>query len=174
MALRVEQSAARTTRTLLPIDGGRRPEPTAAAQQFWRRLIFSAVVDAKKTRNGIPTDSAILARWWIVEHRPDARNREEWERSFGCACERLGRDAVMLRDKLVQQIDAALAESYAEHVQSVVYVRKAMVLSCAGLPRAIARQYLLPLVDEQDFEEVAGIDHGDQYAMYDQREEPAA
>ena len=86
----------------------------------------------------------------------------------------LGRDEVVLRAALLERIDKSLKAQYELHVQSVLYVRRAMVLACAGVPTAIARQYVLPLVDEEDYEQVADVDHGDQYAMYDQRELTAA
>ena len=39
---------------------------------FWRRYIDSAVAEACKTRWGVPTDSAILERWWIeADFAPD-------------------------------------------------------------------------------------------------------
>ena len=140
------------------------------APQFWRRLIFGAVQEAKRTRCGVPTDEAILARWWLTEHRPDPSCTDEWERSFDGACERLGRDPVVLRKQLIDQIDKSIKRQSEQHLQSVIYIRRAMVLACAGVPTAISRQYLLALVDERSHDEIAGIDHGDQYIMYDQRE----
>ncbi len=151
--------------TLMPIDSSR--------QRFWRRLVFHAVAEAKRTRCGVPTDSAILERWWI-EHQPTAADKDEYERSFNHACEQMGRDPDKMRKKFLEQIEASNLADFKLHVQSVMYLRRAMVLACAGVPTAIARQYAMPLCDEQDYEHVAGIDYGDQYAMYDQRETPAA
>lgn len=129
--------------------------------KFWRWMINSAVADAKRTAYGLPTDAAILARWWIEEHRPKQSDREEWERSFECACSWLGLDAKAERERLVIELDAHVFAAYREHVRTTVYQRRAAVLTCAGMPTAIARQNVLPLVSETDYEHVAGIEHGD-------------
>lgn len=142
--------------------------------KLWTDLIAHAVQDAKRTVQGLPTDSAILARWWIAEHQPKQADKDEWERSFECACEWLDRETAAYRKELLEEIDSALMLQYEEHVQAVIYVRRAMVLSCAGMPTAIARQFVLPLVSKKDYEDVAGVDHGDKYVMYDRPEPQAA
>jgi hypothetical protein len=129
--------------------------------KFWRWLINSAAADAKRTHHGLPTDAAILARWWIEEHKPTQANREEWERSLDCACSWLGVDPVAERKKLLAEIDDHLRAAYDDHVRTTVYLRRAAVLTCAGYPTAVARQCVLPLVSEPDYEHVAGVDHPD-------------
>lgn len=124
-------------------------------------MIRGAVADAKRTRYGLPTDAAILARWWIEEHQPRQADKEEWERCFECACSWLSLEPGKERKRLLEEVDAALQLAYLEHVRSTVYLRRAAVLSCAGMPTAIARHYELPLVSEADYEHVAGVDHAD-------------
>lgn len=146
----------------------KRPNPKALPQLLmWRKLIDQAVQDSKRTAQGMPTDVAILARWWIAEHKPKQSEREEWERSFECACSWIDQDTAAYRIQLVAEIDLVLRNSLDAHVQAVIYVRRAMVLSCAGFPTAIAKQFVMPLVSKHDWEDVAGVDHGDRYVMYD-------
>lgn len=152
-----------------------RPNPKALPQLLlWRKLIDQAVQDAERTLHGMPTDVAILSRWWIAEHQPKQAEREEWERSFECACSWIDQDPVLYRKQLIEKIDGALRKSLDVHVQAVLYVRRAMVLSCAGFPTAIAKQFVMPLVSKHDWEDVAGVDHGDRYVMYDRPEMKAA
>jgi hypothetical protein len=63
------------------------PVPT-----LYLKMLDHAITDAKRTRCGMPTDAAILARWWIEEHRAAETDRVDWERSFACACHWLSRD----------------------------------------------------------------------------------
>jgi hypothetical protein len=141
--MRVHMEAERTNRSLTQA-----PEPKKMtgdpALLFWRRLIESAVADAKRTKFGLPTDTAILARYWIAEDRPTQENKDEWERSFECACQWLDLDTNAERQARLKEIDEALAHSYKEYASKVTYVRRAAVLACAGKPTAIARQYIPP------------------------------
>jgi hypothetical protein len=130
----------------------------------WRRLLNHAVDEAKKTADGLPTDLAILARWWIADLQPQESDRHEWERSFGCACHWLDIDAVVERKRLVREIDQVLKKAWMEVWYRLVYVRRAMVLTCAGMPIAIAGQFLLPLASEATYDEVAGVDKPDMFA----------
>ncbi len=173
--VQVQIDAARTDRSLVQAKAQKRIERNPV-MGMWAKLIDQAVQDAKRTVQGLPTDGAILARWWIAEHQPAESAKEDWERSFACACVWLGWDAASKRKRLIERIDHSLHRQYEAHVQSVIYVRRAMVLSCAGFPTTIARQYMMPLVSEKDYEDVAGIDFGDEYVMYDQRDHlaPAA
>ena len=128
MAIGVGIDAAPGSRSLIPVERGRRGEPAQVMLRFWRKLIFIAVAEAKKTHCGMPTDGAILARWWIAELRPERTDRVEWERSFSCACEMLSRDETVLRAELLKEIDKALRRANRVHVQSAIYLRRAMVL----------------------------------------------
>lgn len=159
----VHIDAARTQRSLVAAaDSVKRPqlkaEPTL---KFWRWLINSAVADSKRVYAGLPTDAAILGRWWIEEHRPLQSQRLEWERCFECACTWLDLDPMKERVSLLHEIDRHLEQAYRDHVRTTVYQRRAAVLTAAGIPTAIARQNLLPLISEHDYEHVAGIEHGD-------------
>ena len=129
--------------------------------KFWRWMINSAVSDAKKTRNGLPTDAAILARWWLEEHKPSQSERGEWERSLACCCQWLEVDLDAERKRLLAEIDESLSEAYRMHVRVSVYTRRAAVLACAGVTVTLARQHVLPLVSDADYEHIADIDHGD-------------
>lgn len=130
----------------------------------WRRLLNHAVDEAKKTIDGLPTDLAILARWWIADLQPTESQQDEWERSFGCACHWLDIDPDAERRRLVREIDKALKAAWIEVWYRLVYERRAMVLSCAGVPIAIAGQFMLPLASELTYDEVAGIDKPDMFA----------
>jgi hypothetical protein len=130
----------------------------------WRRLLNHAVDEAKKTTEGLPTDLAILARWWIADLQPTRGQHDEWERSFGCACHWLDIDPVLERKRLVREIDKALKLAWMEVWFHLTYLRRAMVLSCAGIPTAIAGQFMLPLASESTYDEVAGIDKPDMFA----------
>lgn len=132
---------------------------------FWRRLIEQAVADAKRTAHGLPTDAAILARWWIEEHRPTQSDKGEYERSFEAACGWLNIDPHEERKKRLVEINETWDIALRDYGRTAVYVRRAMVLSCAGVPISIARQYELPLVSEADYEHVAGVDHPDPAAV---------
>jgi hypothetical protein len=135
--------------------------------RFWRRILMHAVADAKKTKDGLPTDQAILARWWISDYRPKRENPDEWENSFECCCMWLSKDPVDGRKRVLEDIDAALKEAWVQRWYRIVYNQRAAVLSCAGTPTAIARQYILPLVAESTHEETAGIDKPDMFAEED-------
>jgi len=157
----VQISAAKTDRSLVANAPARRSVMPDPQLLFWRRLIDSAVADATRTLAGMPTDSAILSRWWIEEHQPKQSDRNDWERSFECACGWLKLDAETERKRLVLLIDEMLQQSYNEFVRANLYLRRAAVLTCAGVPIAIDKQYQLPLVSTTDYEQVAGIEHGD-------------
>lgn len=166
MAIRVQTDAARTDRSLSQVPAAKklRRDPELA---YWRRLIASASADARKTRNGIPTDMAILARWWIESNRPQKSDRIAWSTSFECACDWLSLDPAETRKKMLAQVDQALLDEYRVYIRRVVYQRRAAVLTCAGEPTAIARQYILPLVSAAEYELVAGIDGDDMFALYE-------
>jgi hypothetical protein len=138
-----------------------RSDPTLLV---WRRLLNHAVAEAKKTLDGLPTDLAHLARWWIADLQPARHEHDEWERSFACACQWLDIDASKERKRLVREIDAALKATWMEVWFKLTYMRRAMVLTCAGRPTAIAGQFLLPLVSKSTYDEVAGIDKPDMFA----------
>ncbi len=125
---------------------------------FWRRLIGTAVYNATRTREGQPTDAAILERNWI-ERRTDRTDREAWSVSFECACEWLDLDPAAERTRLLKEINDALVNAAVLHVGSIVYQRTAVVLSLAtGVPRSVGRQFVLTLVSPEEYELIAGID----------------
>lgn len=124
-------------------------------------MINQAVTEAKKMVNGLPTDRAILAQWWIADHRPTQADKDEWERSFACACHWLGMDVDAERKRLVAEIELAQRSACYDHLRKVTYRHRAAVLACAGEAVAIARQYVLPLVSPDLFDEVAGNDGDD-------------
>src|ERR1700752_5181153 len=111
MTIRVQTDAARTDRSLNQPAAPKklRKDPQLL---FWRRMIESAVADAKRTRNGLPTDIAIMAKLWIVEYRPTQEDREGWMLSFACACHWLDLDPDAERQKRLDEINAALHEAY--------------------------------------------------------------
>ncbi len=153
--------AAKTHRSLVASAPARRRAMPLPQLLFWRRMIDSAVADAKRVTHGIPTDAAIAARWWLEELRPPQSECREWERSFECCCSWLHIEPNAERMRLLAAIDADLMQSYLTHLRAVMYQRRAAVLTCAGLRTAIQRQYVLPLVSVADYEHVAGIEHGD-------------
>lgn len=63
-----EVTAARRTREI-EVDAPRRTEAEVALLLF-RRLIATALHEAKKTRDGLPTNTALLERAWFEEHTP--------------------------------------------------------------------------------------------------------
>jgi hypothetical protein len=125
---------------------------------LWRRMIEFSTAESKKTLDGQPTDLAILARWWIVEFQPKETDKDEWERSFECACHWLNLDAVKERKRLAMEIDAALLASCLIVMRADLYKRRAMVLSCSGVATAIARQLMLALVAPLTYDDVAGVE----------------
>jgi hypothetical protein len=166
MTIRVQTDAARTDRSLTqaPAATKLRRDPEL---QYWRRLLSSAAADARKTRNGLPTDSAILAMYWIFDFRPQKSDRVAWSTGFECACDWLSLDPLETRRKMRARIDEAHVDAYKSHIRRVIYQHRAAVLSCAGEPTAIAGQYILPLVSVVEYELVAGIDGDDMFALYE-------
>jgi hypothetical protein len=69
----------------------------------------------------------------------------------------------------VEKIHEALLDAYKYHIRGFLYWRRAAVLSCAGEPTAIARQYVLPLVSVQDWETVASVENDDLFALREMR-----
>lgn len=128
---------------------------------FWRRYIDHAVDDAKRTVHGLPSDLAILARWWLSENRPTPDQKDEWECSFAAGCGWLNLDVEEERARLLAEIDEALRNALEAHARGYLYVRRAHVLTCAGMPTAIAGRYVLPLVAKAEYDDVAGTDHPD-------------
>jgi hypothetical protein len=125
-----------------------------------RRLIDTAVADAKKTRHGLPTDLAICQRWWISDNRPQRGDRSKVGRmlyalSFESCCEMLDLDVDEERKRVLAEIDDAIVRAMVQHAGDATYQRRACVLACAGVPTAVGRQYVLGLVDVDDYEDVA-------------------
>ncbi len=124
-------------------------------------MINSAVADACKTSCGLPTDNAIIARWWIEDQRPVQKDKSQWEISFECACSWLNMDPALERMRLLALIDAELSKAATKYFAEWLSYRKAAVMSCAGIPTAVGAQYVVPLVSERDYDDVAGVDHPD-------------
>ena len=158
MPPRVQIDAARTDRSLVRDLPQRMPDKADPVLLLWRRLIDTAVADATKTMYGVPTHSAILARWWIEEYKPAKTDKQAWCGSFECACSWLGKDPAEERKLLSGQIQARLRKSAWQFAQSVGYVRRAEVLACIGRPTAIARQFVMALVSVDEYKVIAGID----------------
>jgi hypothetical protein len=134
---------------------------------MWRRLIDHAVSDACRTRAGVPTDIALLQRAWL-EAKPPRTDKHEWQCSFECACGWLSIDDVEgERTRLLAKVDATIQAAALDHLQMAIYVRRGCVMACAGSPTAIARQFLMPLVHPADYEDVAGVCHGDPDDAFD-------
>ena len=130
--------------------------------KLWRWMINSAVADAKKTRNGLPTDGAIHARWWLEDHQPVESDREEWERSFAACCMWLDLNVGEERARVLREVDAAWKTALDAYVSGYMYQRRALVRSCAGGRAAtFGRQMLMPLMHGLDFETVSGVEHDD-------------
>lgn len=169
----VHVDASRTNRSLAAAAAGpsRRPQLEAnPVLLVYRRLIDTAVTEAKKTRHGAPTDNALMQRYWIQQHRPLRTDKDEWERSFECACHFLELDVDAERKRLLAEIDDAITEAVVRHVSNVSYLRMAAVLTCAGVPMVhtrllpsgrTAKQYALGLVSVEDYDDVAGVEYPD-------------
>lgn len=169
----VHVDASRTNRSLAAAAAGPSPRPQLEANPVllvYRRLIDTAVTEAKKTRHGQPTDNALMQRWWIQQHRPSQTDKEEWERSFECACHFLDLDVDAERKRLIAEIDDAITQAVVAYVSNVSYKRMASVMTCAGIPMVhtrllpsgkTAKQYVLGLVSVEDYDDVAGIEYPD-------------
>ena len=158
MAATVLTTANTRDRSFIQARGSRNKLRTDKPLLLWRRMIEFATAEAKKTEDGMPTDLAILARWWIADFQPKEADKQEWERSFACACNWLDLDAGKERKKRLHAIDLYLQATWLEHMRCVVYTRRAMVLSCAGVPSAIAKQFVLPLVAACSYDDIAGVE----------------
>lgn len=145
-------------KTLNGNDPGARKVFLDPVLSYWDRLKKTATQDAKRTRNGMPTGLAILARWWIVEHRPAQSDRDAWATSFEACCSWLGLDVVTEREKLRVQIDAAWAAARDAHWLKAIYEHRAAVMTCAGEPTAIQRQFALPLVADEDYRDISMVE----------------
>jgi hypothetical protein len=156
----VHVSAARKDRSLLPAKAPKKLRVDVVLT-LWRRMIDTAVADAKRTKFGLPTDGAIMARLWLEEFRPAQDNKDDWGRSLACACSCLGLDVEAERKRLLGDIDAHLHQVYVDYIRAHRYARRAALLTCAGVNTAVQRQYVMPLVDERDYEDVAGVEHPD-------------
>lgn len=138
---------------------------------FWRRLLDHAIAEAKKTVDSLPSDLAILARWWISDLRPRESDKDNWERSFDCACHWLDLDTEAERKRILAEIDAEQKRIWMQLWFRLTYLRRGLVLTTAGMPKAIASQCLLPLADLATYDEVAGIEKPDMFADMDRNAE---
>lgn len=70
---------------------------------LFRRLKDQAIYEAKRTRDGLPTASALLERAWIEQFSQPGW--DGWETSFSNCCRMLGEDVNEERDKAVREIN---------------------------------------------------------------------
>jgi hypothetical protein len=122
-----------------------------APLHFWARFLQTTEHEAKKIKNGMPTAAAVLARWWIEEYRPPQSDKESWKTCFDCACSWLSLDAEKHRRMLVERIEKVWLRGRDQQWRGDVYQKRARVLACAGESTAIARQFLLGLVEMDEF-----------------------
>ena len=142
-------------------------------------MIDVAVADAKKTRHGLPTDLAICQRWWINDYRPQRGDRSKLGRllyagSFECCCEMLDLDVDVERKRVIAEIDDSNVKAMVRFNGDLMYERRAAVLRCAGVATAVGRQYVLGLVDPDDYDDVADPDDARRLASTMKREARAA
>lgn len=105
-----EVTAARTTRSIEVAEPRRmKAEP---ALLFFRRLKDLAVHEAKQTRNGLPTRTALLGRAWI-EHHSEPTN-PDWKTSFANCCRMLGEDENEERIQALKEIRRAWQKALAD------------------------------------------------------------
>ena len=163
MAITVHTTAAKTQRSLVSGSSAKSKLPTDAILLFWRRLVDSAVADAKLVGDdGLPTNAAILARWWLEDNRPSRSDADAWETSFECACHFLQDDATAERVRLLAEIDLELATAHAKWVEKRVSFRRSLVLACAGMDIVNENgQFVMPLASKKEYDHTAGICHGD-------------
>ena len=130
----------------------------------WRRLLDTAEAEAKKTRDGFPTDTALSERWWLEINRPPKPSPDDhsegtqmlYAGSFNCCCEMLGMDAKAERKRIRLSIRAAWMAAFETELEKRIKERTAAVLRCQGVPARVEdEQYVLGLVDPADYEEVA-------------------
>lgn len=93
-------TAARRTREI-EIDAPQRTEAEVALLLF-RRLIATALHEAKKTRDGLPTTAALLERAWFEEHTPVESHG--YMTSFAHCCRMLGMDESEERARALKEI----------------------------------------------------------------------
>jgi hypothetical protein len=96
-------TAARTTREIVAAA----PPRTIVEVQLllFRRIKDTAIHEAKKTRDGLPTPTALLERAWIEQHSQPGM--EGWETSFGNCCRMLREDENEERIKALAEIGRA-------------------------------------------------------------------
>jgi len=154
----VQTTAALHDRGLVPTKQGTGNDLEAnPVLLVWRRLIDTAVDEAKRVRFGEPTDSAILARWWIeVEDDPDVQ-AVEFRATFERACGFLGIDNVATeRAKLLKDIDTSWKGAHLAYMAKRVELRSKAVMTTAGCQTALGKTFALLLVSQAELEETAG------------------
>lgn len=95
-----EVTAARRTREI-EIAAPRRTEAEVALLLF-RRLIATALHEAKRTRDGLPTTAALLERAWFEEHAPVGS--QAYLTSFTHCCRMLGLNESEERAQALKEI----------------------------------------------------------------------
>lgn len=94
-------TAARTTREIEVAA----PHRTVVEVQLllFRRLKDTAIHEAKKTRDGLPTPTALLERAWIEQYTMPGS--PGWETSFANCCKMLQEDENEERSKALDEIN---------------------------------------------------------------------
>ena len=152
--------AQRKDRSLVPAERGLEAKLKAEpVLLLWRRLIHTATEEARQCRYGQPTDTAILARWWIEQQDPaDAKGVAA---TFDRACRLLGEDPEAERAKILNKLNAAWLESALMYWRRRLALRRDAVLSVAREPSELGYDFALLLVSEAQYEDTAGISRPD-------------
>lgn len=162
MAIHVAQDVAKKNRSIVPtgqlIEDKLKAEPVL---WMWRRLIDTAVVEAKVMRFGEPTDHAILARWWIEQPDDIAASGAEFRATFERACLLLSLDVVTERAALLKDIDQAWQRGYIAYAGKRLELRRRAVLTTAKASTEMTKTLALLVISHVDYEETAGINRAD-------------
>jgi hypothetical protein len=100
-------TAARTTRELT--NSGTRKTPVEVHLLLYRRLKDTAIHDAKRSLNGLPTRIALLERAWVEQYSQPGW--PGWETSFQNCCLMLNEDPSEERVKALKEIDRVWRKS---------------------------------------------------------------
>ena len=118
---------------------------------LFRRLLDTALHEAKRTRDGIPTFNAILERAWFEQHvEPGWLG---WETSFANCCRMLGEDEEEARRGCLRQINRAWGKALTDwgRKKREEVLAEILELKAADNPAWLKRhavQEELPLPDE--------------------------
>jgi hypothetical protein len=144
-------TAARTSRDIEVAA----PRRTVVEVQLllFRRLKDTAIHEAKRTRDGLPTRLALLERAWIEEY--SAPGSPNWQTSFANCCKMLDEDAGEERSKALREIERAWRKAVTDWARKRTQQRMEVIaeLKAQENPAWSARRALqdeLPLEDHED------------------------